>query len=162
MTTPYSLGSLTPQDPADTNVRRMTPYSTGDQEIPLENNDWKTLGGGIDSNVYDLARFGDRLAAGGVLTRTSLTTMWTKPDTLSAYAYGWDTGIHTDAKSRDHRVVAKGGSQSGVLSHLRVYPDAGITIAVLMNDRSQESGKPLQNPTTLTRDIGALMLNALP
>lgn len=38
-----------------------------DQTIAIPNNDWKTLGGGIDSSAYDLGRFGAKLAAGQIL-----------------------------------------------------------------------------------------------
>ncbi|MFI0448441.1 serine hydrolase [Actinomadura sp. 6N118] len=162
LTNAFGLGTLAPQDPNDTTVRRMAQYTTADREIALENNDWKTLGGGIDSSVADLARFGDMLASGRILTAASRTTMWTAPDTLDSYAYGWDTGSQRDSQARSHRLVAKDGSQPGALTHIRVYPDDGITIAVMMNDRSQESGKPMQSPNAVARDIGLIVLNSLP
>jgi CubicO group peptidase (beta-lactamase class C family) len=162
LSNPYNLGTLRPQNLADSSVRRMRWYTSGNQEVALQTNDWKVLGGGLDSSTYDLARFGDLLTRGGILTTPSRTTMWTPPDTSRQYAYGWDIGSQRDARNRSHRVAAKGGSWTGALTHLRIYPDDGITVAVMMNDRSQESGKPAQNPGALTADIGRLVLDTLP
>lgn len=152
LTDAYELGSLAPQDLDDSSVRRMTIYTTGDQEVAIPNNDWKTLGGGIDSSAYDLGRFGAKLAAGQILTEGSLSDMWTPPDGNSNYAYGWSTGTEDG-----HPVVAKNGSWTGNLAYLRIYPEDGIVVAVLMNDRSGD-----QSATQLGRDIGAIVLDSLP
>ncbi|WDZ87250.1 serine hydrolase [Micromonospora cathayae] len=151
LTTPYGLGTLAPAD-LSAGVRRMTEYTTSNAEAPLENKDWKTLGGGIQSNVYDLGRFGAKLAAGQILTQASLDTMWTAPDADSNYAYGWNTGVENG-----HQVVAKDGSWTGALAYLRIYPEDGIVVAVMMNDRSGS-----QDAAQLGRDIGAMVLNSLP
>ncbi|MEV0458743.1 serine hydrolase [Catellatospora methionotrophica] len=151
LTNAYGLGTLAPADMSAA-VRRMTMYTDGNAEVALENKDWKTLGGGIQSNVYDLGRFGAKLAAGQILTQTSRDTMWTAPDADSGYAYGWSTGTENG-----HPVVAKDGSWTGTLAYLRIYPEDGIVVAVMMNDRSGT-----QSTTQLGRDIGAIVLNSLP
>jgi CubicO group peptidase (beta-lactamase class C family) len=152
LTNAYSLGTLAPQDLSDGSVRRMTSYTDGDAEITVENKEWKVLGGGIDSNIYDLGRFGAKLAAGQILTQASLDTMWTPPDSDSGYAYGWSTGTESG-----HQVVAKDGSWTGNLAYLRIYPDDQIVVAVMMNDRSGT-----QSAVQLGRDIGAIVLDSLP
>lgn len=152
LTTPYGLGTLAPQDLSDSSVRRMTCYTDGNAEITVENKEWKILGGGIDSNVYDLGRFGAKLAAGQILTQASLDTMWTPPDGGSGYAYGWSTGTESG-----HQVVAKDGSWTGNLAYLRIYPDDQIVVAVMMNDRSGS-----QSAVQLGRDLGAIVLDSLP
>jgi CubicO group peptidase (beta-lactamase class C family) len=152
LTNPFSLGTLAPQDLGDSSVRRMTSYTDGDAEVAVENKDWKVLGGGIDSNIYDLGRFGAKLAAGQILTQASLDTMWTPPDADSSYAYGWSTGTEDG-----HQVVAKDGSWTGNLAYLRIYPDDQIVVAVMMNDRSGT-----QSAVQLGRDIGAIVLDSLP
>lgn len=151
LTNPFSLGTLAPQNLNDNSVKRMTIYTTNDAEVTIPNNDWKTLGGGIDSSAYDLGRFGAKLAAGQILTQASLDTMWTPPNAGSNYAYGWSTGTESG-----HRVVAKDGSWTGNLAYLRIYPDDGIVVAVMMNDRSGS-----QSATQLGRDIGAIVLNSV-
>lgn len=161
LTAPYGLGTLGPQNPGDPGVRRMSRYAAGDREVAYQNNDWKVLGGGLESSVYDLARFGDLLAGGRILTRASRTTMWTPPGP-GGYAFGWDTGAQTDGRSRSHRVVGKGGAWTGALTQLTIYPEDGITVAVLMNDRSQETGRRVQSASALARDLGALVLETVP
>ncbi|HZM80569.1 MAG TPA: serine hydrolase [Candidatus Limnocylindrales bacterium] len=152
LTNPFGLGTLAAQDLSDTSLRRMTCYTDGDAEVAVENKDWKVLGGGIDSNVYDLGRFGAKLAAGQILAQASLDTMWTPPDADSNYAYGWSTGTENG-----HRVVAKDGSWTGNLAYLRIYPDDQIVVAVMMNDRSGT-----QSAVQLGRDLGAIVLASLP
>lgn len=44
----------------------------------------------------------------------------------------------------------------GHLAYLRIYPEDGIVVAVMMNDRSGT-----QSTTQLGRDIGAIVLNSL-
>ncbi len=150
LTNAFGLGTLAPQELSG--VRRMTKYTTGDAELAVEDKSWTTLGGGIDSSVYDLGRFGAKLAAGQILTQASLDTMWTPPDGLSNYAYGWDTGSEDG-----HQVVAKAGSWPGTLAYLRIYPDDQIVVAVIMNDRTGN-----QSAVQLGRDIGGIVLDSLP
>jgi CubicO group peptidase (beta-lactamase class C family) len=152
LTNPFGLGTLAPQDLNDPSVRRMAIYTDGDAEVAIENKDWKILGGGIDSNIYDLGRFGAKLAAGQILNQSSLDTMWTPPDASSSYAYGWSTGSESG-----HQVVAKDGSWTGNLAYLRIYPDDQIVVAVMMNDRSGT-----QSAVQLGRDIGSIVLDSLP
>lgn len=123
----FDLGTLRPQTESG---HRMALYDDGDEE-DQPNNDWKVLGGGIDSSTDDLARFGARLASGQILSSTSFTTMWTPPTPVSNYALGWNTGMVDGVQ-----VVAKDGKQVGVRSYLRIYPTRDISVAVIMNDGS--------------------------
>ena len=127
LTNPFDLGTLRPQTDSG---HRMSLYDDGDEE-DAPNNDWKVLGGGIDSSTDDLARFGARLAAGQILSSTSFATMWMPPTPASNYAMGWNTGT-VDG----FQVVAKDGKQIGVRSYLRIYPTRDISVAVIMNDRT--------------------------
>lgn len=151
LTNPVGLGTLAPQNLSDPSVRRMSIYTDNDQKVSIPSNDWKVLGGGIDSNAYDLGRFGAKLAAGQILSQDSLDTMWTVPNANSTYAHGWSTGTDDG-----HQVVAKDGSWTGNLAYLRIYPDDGIVVAVMMNDRSGN-----QSATQLGRDIGGIILDEL-
>ncbi|WP_116020651.1 serine hydrolase [Thermomonospora umbrina] len=120
--------------------------------------DWKTLGGGLESTVVDLARFGDKLARNEIISPTSQTTMWTPPDTTNPYAYGWEM----DSTIPGRLIATKTGRQNpGALSYLEIHPDQNITIAVLMNstrmldtNRARTLGVCIRNiilsPTTST------------
>jgi CubicO group peptidase (beta-lactamase class C family) len=147
LTQPFGLGTLGPQDFGA--PHRMTIYKADDEEMSAPNNDWKVLGGGIDSSVADLGWFGAKLVGGQILTTASLTTMWTPPDASSDYAYGWSTGTESGSP-----VVAKNGSWAGNLAYLRMYPDEEIVVAVMMNSRAGT-----QSTDDLGRDIGALVLD---
>ncbi len=148
LTTPFNLGTLGPQT---TSGHRMSLYKNGD-EVDQPNNDWKVLGGGLDSSVADLARFGWMLADGQMLSRTSFVTMWTPPTGADDYAYGWNTDTVDGVQ-----VVAKDGLQTGIRSYLRIYPTRGISVAVIMNDRSGS-----ESAVSLGRDIGDLVLDRTP
>jgi CubicO group peptidase (beta-lactamase class C family) len=127
LTTPFGLGTLQPQTSSG---HRMSLYKDGD-EVDQPNNDWKVLGGGLDSSVDHLARFGALLADEQILSRTSFNTMWTPPTAVHNYAYGWNTGTLGRVPW-----VAKDGVQVGTLSYLRIYPSLDLVVAVIMNDRS--------------------------
>lgn len=142
---PFGTGTLRTQRETG---HRMSQYDTDDDEISPSNNDWKVLGGGLESSTADLARFGAMLANGEILSRTSFNTMWTPPTPASGYAFGWSTGT-----LGSQQVVAKNGSQSGVRSYLRLYPGADISVAVITNSKAQ-------NPDGLGRDIGDLVATA--
>jgi CubicO group peptidase (beta-lactamase class C family) len=150
LTTPFGLGTLGAQN-FSSSVHRMSLYTDGNAEVDTPNNDWKVAGGGIDSSAADLARFGARLIAGQILNPGSLSEMWTAPDGSAAYGLGWDLGSEDGTQ-----VVAKGGSWTGNLAYLRLYPQKGIVVAVMMNDRSGS-----QSATQLGRDIGSLVLDSL-
>jgi CubicO group peptidase (beta-lactamase class C family) len=150
LTNPFGLGTLGPQN-FSSSVHRMSIYSTNNAEVDTPNNDWKVLGGGIDSSVNDLGRFGAKLLAGQILSEGSLDTMWTPPNAESGYAYGWSTGSEDGTP-----VVAKNGSWTGNLAYLRMYPEKGIVVAVMMNSRWGD-----QSATQLGRDIGSIVLDSV-
>ncbi|HET7736729.1 MAG TPA: serine hydrolase [Nocardioidaceae bacterium] len=151
LTNPFGLGSLGPQN-FSSSVHRMAIYSgsAGDpNEVNTPNNDWKVLGGGLDSSATDLARFGAKLIGGQILGADDLDEMWTPP--AGSYAYGWSTGSEDGTP-----VVAKDGSWTGNLAYLRMYPEKGISVAVLMNSRAGD-----WSASQLGRDIGSLVLDSL-
>lgn len=119
------------------------------KEVTADILDWKIFGGGFESSAVDLARFGMKLIDGDILTPTSLHKLWTPPDTLSNYAYGWNT-----AWENCTFVVAKDGAQKGAKSYLRMYPTRGIVIAVLTNRKNGG-----HSPKSLAKSIGSMMLN---
>ncbi len=127
ITTPYNLPTLRAENRSLPDPNRAAVYksdTTVNQEVTADNISWKVLGGGLESSAYDLARFGMKLADGTILSNTSRTTLWTKPDNLKNYALGWDTSTN---------YVGKGGDQLGSDSYIRIYPTQRIVVAVLTN-----------------------------
>jgi CubicO group peptidase (beta-lactamase class C family) len=143
------LTTLRPEDRGDESVRRARLYGFANFSVSRDDLSWKVLGGGLESSSYDLARFGVKLLAGDILSSTSLATMWTRPTpSLNQYGYGWDL-----CSEGGRRVVAKAGEQNGAKSYLRMYPDDGIVVAVLMNRRWGD-----HSAVRLGRRIGSLVL----
>lgn len=154
LTGPYALGTLRPEDLTDTSVRRSVYYDGSNLPIAdLEEVSWKRLGGGLESSVRDLAFFGDKLLGEQILTGTSLDAMWV--DTGWGYAYGWT--IDTED---GHRRVGKNGGAQGGTAYLQLYPDDGITIAVLMNRDDGDAGQNWAE--ALGKLIGSEILSTLP
>jgi CubicO group peptidase (beta-lactamase class C family) len=107
----------------------------------------KYCGGGMESSARDLASFGQKLASGQILDRTSLPVMWNGYQ--GSYANGWDI-----VPANGRKVVAKSGANEGTQSYLRVYPNDGITVAVLSN--RMNGGHDV---TALGTAIGELVAN---
>lgn len=151
LSVPFGLGTLRAEDRSVPNSNRATLYAgtnSGPEEVDPDNISWKLLGGGCELSTADYARFGAKLVNGSILGATALDTLWTPPDGEANYAMGWDTGTHLG-----EQVVAKSGAQTGAASYIRVYPDRGIVIAILSNQRGH-------SPRDLAVSIGALLLNA--
>jgi CubicO group peptidase (beta-lactamase class C family) len=151
ITTPERLATLRPEDRGDESVRRAELYGFANLRVGRDDLSWKVLGGGLESSAFDLARFGALLLAGDIISDTSLTMMWTRPSTTNdQYGYGWNL-----CSEVGRRVVAKAGEQQGAKSYLRIYPDDGIVVAVLMNRRWGD-----QSAVRLGRRIGSLVLGS--
>jgi CubicO group peptidase (beta-lactamase class C family) len=86
--------------------------------------DWKTLGGGLEGSVRDVASFGGKLANGEILDSATAERIWSAPDSVSTYSFGFGTGTQ-----RCTRLAFKSGARSGASSHLRIYPDENIAVA---------------------------------
>lgn len=148
---PYGIATLRAEDRSQPNANRAMLYTAGGSgpvEASPDNISWKLLGGGCEVSGADYARFGVKLLDGSILSQSSLNQMWTAPDNLKAYGLGWDVGTNLGVK-----VVGKAGAQTGAASYIRIYPERGIVITVLSNQRAG-------SPSTLSRTIGELLLNA--
>lgn len=150
LTNAHGLGSLRCEELSKSNGERSRIYEYKNGKFnklnPLSLS-WKYAGGGMESNAYDLLRFGMKLLDGKIISKTRVTEMTSKPDNLSNYAYGWDTG--TD---KGQKVFAKGGAQPGARSYIRCYPDEDIVIVLVANTRGS-------GITQLGRDIGKIVSN---
>jgi CubicO group peptidase (beta-lactamase class C family) len=87
-------------------------------------------GGGVFSSVQDLATWDVALAAGKVVTPSSLDAMWT-PIKLNSgaprpYGFGWEVY----RQQHGHRVISHAGSSGTEYTR---FPDDGLTVVVLTN-----------------------------
>lgn len=131
---PYSLNTLRPEHRDVPNKFRATIYNTDNEEVTTDDLSWKILGGGLETSAYDLGRFGAALLNNTILDVQATDMLWTRPDSLSNYAYGWDTGTHLGTD-----VVGKAGFQNGARSYIRIYPDEDLVVLVVSNRRGHDT-----------------------
>jgi len=96
---------------------------------PVDNSN-KWAGGGLVSDVRDVAAFGQAIADGRLLSADARTEMWTKqtPEGESSYGLGWAVG-----EIAGHRAISHSGGSMGATAMLIILPDDGIVVAVLGN-----------------------------
>jgi CubicO group peptidase (beta-lactamase class C family) len=150
ITTPFGLDTLRPEDRTTGTVRRTTLYNDDNTEATPDQISWKVLGGGLESSVEDLARFGDLLIRDQIVSQARQDQMWT--GTGWSYAYGWNIGT-VGGRLR----VTKDGNQLGARSYLLMYPDDGIVVAVLSN---RDGGG--HSASAVARAIGTMITDTLP
>lgn len=96
-------------------------------------NSYKWAGGGFLSTSEDLVRFGESLRTGTLLKPETVQLLWTSlklnDGKETGYGIGWS--VNTDAQG--HRYVGHTGGSMGATSHLRIYPDDGLVIVLLVN-----------------------------
>jgi CubicO group peptidase (beta-lactamase class C family) len=134
MRNPFDLNTLRPEDRSVPHPFRATIYNTANEEVAADNLSWKRWGGGLESSAFDLARLGVHLLDNTILDEAATNRLWTPPDALDNYAYGWDTGTQFGGP-----VVGKAGFQNGARSYIRIYPDEDLVIVVMSNRRGHDT-----------------------
>ncbi len=153
LTDAFDLNTLRVEDRGVANRYRSAVYRTGTTAVTADNTSWKILGGGLESSVYDLARFGAKLLSGQILSERSRATLWTPPPPDDEdYGLGWDLGTR-----RGLQWVGKSGGQLGANTYLLMYPSQDLVIAVLTN--RQGGG---HSAGRLAREIADLILDDEP
>lgn len=126
--------------------------ANGSRPANYENTSWKVLGGGLQTNARDLARFGRLTSEGAIASTTRLwtpitdgsTVNWDPTDTNAVPTVGlaWVLGTANGGR----RIAQHGGVSAsgfgGARSHLRIYRDDGIVIAILTNQRETQANIP--------------------
>jgi serine beta-lactamase-like protein LACTB, mitochondrial len=116
----------------------------------LMDSSYKIPSGGLCSTAVDLAKFAIAIETGKLLKPETLAEMFTSGKTRdgkeTGYGFGWGIG-----KLNGTRVVAHGGGQSGVSTHLLLLPEKGIAVAAMCD---LEGG----NVSALTRDVAEILL----
>lgn len=149
----YGLGSMRVQYADATlpaNYDRAVFYSdTAGNPLPYEDTSWKVLGGGIESDVVDLARFGWLVLDGQIVDPTTRDDrMWSPVDDEDCTGpgggtcqngLGWQLRTLSSRRVADHR-----GGQDGVRAWLRVWRDDGLVIAVLSNQKSHDPSSMME------------------
>lgn len=129
------------------------------EAIDYENSYWKVFGGGIESNVVDLVKYGDAVRSGQLVEGTLRDSLLWK-DGGHNYGLGWMVS-DTEIGGKQYRIAEHGGSQPGARSHLQIYRDAGLSIAILTNDRwwKKDGETELRhNPKELADNIAKVIL----
>ncbi|MBX3420956.1 MAG: serine hydrolase [Pirellulaceae bacterium] len=92
----------------------------------------KVPGGGLLSTAPDLVRFATALNQEKLLSKTTLSEMWTQQKLADGsstdYGLGWSVG-----RKSGRRAIWHGGAQSGTSTTLLLYPDSGICVAIMSN-----------------------------
>ncbi len=98
---------------------------------------YKWPGGGYLSNALDLAKFGQHHLRKSFLSEKGFELLFTRNKTNKGDTLGIGLGWVIAQDSWNRRVFFHNGSQTGGRSVLMVYPDEGLTIAVLSNTTNQ-------------------------
>jgi len=136
---------LTPDD------NRATAYDKDNHKVTIEDDSWRVLGGGIETNAMDLARFGWKVLDGEILSKdTRDNRLWRRREVTNTnspgYALGW--GVTTDAKGR--RIAEHPGMATGGRAQLWIYRDNGLVIAIVANRKEH----PVDDVAVLAERIG--------
>lgn len=133
---------------------RAVPYDNSGNAIQHSDNSWKVFGGGIEVTTVDLARFGWKVLSGEIVDATTRDTRLLAPVNCAGRGggvcfngLGWQ--LDTDGSGRT--IAEHGGSWTGARTHLRLYEDDGLVIAVMSNQRGHD-------PSTLVEQLGDIIL----
>ncbi len=114
-------------------------------------------GGGIASNVLELAEWESALRGDAILTSETKAQMWT-PTTLSSgqisnYGFGWE--IEPTAAGR---LVHHNGGGFGFNTAIYRYTDTGLSVIVLTNTEAATEGtaRPKNNGDAIAQSVAAL------
>jgi CubicO group peptidase (beta-lactamase class C family) len=103
------------------------------QNAPYVDNSYKWAGGGFLSTSEDLARFGRVLLAGRLLKPETLRLLWTSQHLKNGEATGYGMGWRTARDAAGRLRISHTGGGMGATSHLIIYPDQHLVVALLVN-----------------------------
>lgn len=113
-------------------------YVRGPDRGPVLNaqyvdNSYKWAGGGFMSTSEDLARFAEAMRTGTLLKPVTVQLLWTSQQTSEGKETGYGMGWSTGKDAGGHRWVGHTGGSMGATSHLRIYPDDGLVLVLMVN-----------------------------
>ena len=116
---------------------RARPYAIDPEErlanAPYVDNSYKWAGGGFLSTAEDLVRFGQAHLKPGFLKAETLSLLHTSQKTSDDKATGYGIGWTLAQDQQGRRVIRHGGGSVGGTTHLAIYPQQGLVIAVITN-----------------------------
>jgi CubicO group peptidase (beta-lactamase class C family) len=146
---PHNLGTMRVQYESKTlpdNYDRAKRYSGDIRLSGWPDTSWKVLGGGLESNPVDLARFGWKVLDGQIVSPSVRDNRLWKRINPSSYGLAWSV-----SSVGGRRVAQHGGQQTGARSYLRVYRDDGLVIAAMSNQANHDIN-------TLVTTLGNIVL----
>jgi CubicO group peptidase (beta-lactamase class C family) len=99
--------------------------------IEFKDNSWKVLGGGIEASAADVARFGWKILDGEIVSDTDRNGRLFNNLPRSNYGIAWR--VETDRAGRN--IAQHGGSATGARTHLRLYTNDDLVIAIMSNKK---------------------------
>ena len=105
-----------------------------DNDRLLDAPDWQALrpSGAFFSTVQDLARWDAALDSNRILSESSRRLMWTRVSLNDGSSGPYGLGWYVDELD-GHRRVHHGGGIPGFSADFSRFPDAGVTVIVLVN-----------------------------
>ena len=108
----------------------------------------KVPGGGLQSTVGDLLRFGEAVIKHKLISKGTMQMMLEDPgirpkNAGNPYGMGW----FLYDKSPERRVIGHSGGQAGTTTQLMILPDKGIVVACISNTRGQDNWGQVMNFT---------------
>ncbi len=160
----FDLGSIRAHFPggySQSNPLRADPFSRNNARLPSHYNTSGTLfGGGIEANVVDLAKFGWLVINGEIVSDEVRDNRLLQPVVencntpgfgICSNGLGWLIQVRNNRRAASH-----GGTGAASGAYLRIYPDDGLTIAMLSNRVMSDS---LGNRDGLTSDLASLIFD---
>ncbi|MFT5049058.1 MAG: serine beta-lactamase-like protein LACTB [Chlamydiales bacterium] len=133
---PFEMKSLENDDPSAPRDARTTGYrvtadgrffNSGDSNVA-----WKLAGGGFQSTVTDLGRFGAGLCDEYLLDEETRELLWTPQVTRGGETSGYALGFRI-ARHEGQLLVSHGGAQRRTRTFLVCAPEAGLAVALMSN-----------------------------
>ena len=143
------MHTFAPDDPAAPSPARTTGYricadgrvfDSGDSNVA-----WKLAGGGFQSTVSDLGRFGAGLCDEDFLDAAQRELLWTRQTTTAGEQTGYGLGFNV-AREDGRLFVLHGGAQRRTRTFLLCAPDDGLAVALMCNTEGsnlQDLGKQI-------------------
>lgn len=100
---------------------------------------WKLPGGGFISTATDMARFGMGMLSGKLVDEATRALMWTKQKTRDGKETGYGLGFSIGEEG-SLRYVDHSGAQEKAATHLVIFPDQGVVIALMSNTEGVRLG----------------------
>ena len=121
---PYNLGTMKvmyEEEDLPENYERAKRYSGDVRLSGWPDNSWKVLGGGIESNAVDLARFGWKVLNGEIVSASVRDNrLWTKLNASRSVGLAWNIKTVNGRRTAEHggvRIPVKPATQSGESGH---------------------------------------------